>query len=747
MRFLLVVLALAVVGNVARARELHGVLDFSGEGTLSLSASESCGVFQLQTASNGVAVVACGRSPGARRTFALRPTQPSGVDWAGKTLSLFVELGDVPSVEEALSIDFLDVDGEVFRYRPAEVRHLGKVTRLNYRIAADGTYYPSWGAHANGVFDGQVTLKTIRGTFRRGFDVGGLVLNRLGYYAEEDVSRNIDIYHIRPRAMPLQGHKPLKGFVEGHLFTNQFGKVERCDHVRGTSVEALDFDIETGNALNLIRRKGERAVMRFRNLSREKREWKGTVAFRDFYGRTFSQAVEVVANAGETVRVPVSEMKLRKGIWFVTADLVGDDGQEGETEARFAVIDLHTVTPTLPKPNFRMGINYHAHFYANVDDHFNLALDALVASGAKLVRSGGFRFAEVSKLRGVYDWTRSDRILAAYRERGLSVSAGLYETPGWARKPKPRELRHRTNPPKEGLFRDYCAAVGRRYGTAIDYYEIGNEWDLVKSNNISVAEAKRIFVEACEGIRSVCPEATITTCGWAHPDTVSVKGSPNPGMIESFITNMPYDVWAVHLHGPFEEYVREVKDKLLPLRKRTGDPRPWFSNETAYNTRFGQERDAARAVWQKVLFAWASGSVDYSWYNLRATRWDPNSEEGSYGLLTPDYHPRAAFAAYATLTTLVHGGEFDACLEDVGLRQIYRLRAPRNEGMVVVGWDSDRPLGEVVKVKARARKAVLIDLMGNRTPLGSVDGTWEWTISENPSAVFFDGASLAEIVR
>ena len=32
-------------------------------------------------------------------------------------------------------------------------------------------------------------------------------------------------------------------------------------------------------------------------------------------------------------------------------------------------------------------------------------------------------------------------------------------------------------------------------------------------------------------------------------------------------------------------------------------------------------------MWQKVLFAWSHGAIDYVWYNLVATGNDPSNQE------------------------------------------------------------------------------------------------------------------------
>lgn len=51
----------------------------------------------------------------------------------------------------------------------------------------------------------------------------------------------------------------------------------------------------------------------------------------------------------------------------------------------------------------------------------------------------------------------------------------------------------------------------------------------------------------------------------------------------------------------------------------------------------------------KTLSAWAWGSTDYIWYNLREI--GPDDSERGFGLVTVDYHPRATFADFSTEST------------------------------------------------------------------------------------------------
>ena len=55
--------------------------------------------------------------------------------------------------------------------------------------------------------------------------------------------------------------------------------------------------------------------------------------------------------------------------------------------------------------------------------------------------------------------------------------------------------------------------------------------------------------------------------------------------------------------------------------------------------------------------------------------------------MTPDYRPRATFAAFSALASLVHGAQFDARLVETEGRHIYRLWLPERRGLSLVGWN------------------------------------------------------------
>lgn len=526
------------------------------------------------------------------------------------------------------------------------------------------------------------------------------------------------------------------------------------------AAHAAVIDVETGNPLHITRGDAERPFLTVRNPSDTPLAWTGALRGEDYFGRTFATRFETKAAPGETARVALPWPLPGRGIWNVRCDLEGSDGSRAVHETAFAFLDRHDVTPFLPKPFYRIGL--HESFPPYDEGVRAQTRAALVACGAKILRSNVASFEQIH-WEG-FDkphWEAQDRWVAQLRADGIAIDSLIYQPTRWARAPERRNEPdgNRTNdiPPAPGLFRRHCQRIAARYGTKIDYYEIGNEWDLIPKNVFGLDEALRLQREAWEGLKAGCPDACVSVNGWACAVSSEFPPgrAPQPGFIEDFMSRAKglYDVHAVHLHGSFRNYVPRVAN-LKRMRKELGiESVPWFSNETAMSRYGGLEKEVATVVWKKPLYAWAHGSTDYIWYNLRATGWDAAGVESAYGLMTADWHPRAGYAAFSALTALAEGLVADGILFEEGndhdgaARFAFRVRSPAGAAhrrIVLFGWDGLDVAVEPVRVKTDAARAETVDLMGNRRVLPVADGTVLWTPGVLPTALALEGAETAD---
>ena len=736
-------------------------------------------------------------------------------DWLGRRVRLVMRRRPFRNVTKQMAVNFTDRDGETFQYLPSRVEEIPSANLISCTFEIRRSHNGCWGggAKANKVPDLPLRFTSLNGHFAAGGRCAEMTLVRFEVLPSATPQARTVSYRAPvsvdttyPGAAPFAAADGLvfrlpsetKGEVTLTLSANSRGSNAQGEMLRfrgraaGREVrfatdlpedgryafmslargnetlrpvsaeglfrrpvaEVMELDVETGNRLHLVRREkaGERAVVVVRNPAQRKMAWKGTLRFSDVFGHELLQPLDLSVPAGGAVRLNAPDLPA-KGLWFVDADITGDDGSTAQRSTRFAVIDLHKRTPVAEKPAFRFGIHYHGTYY--LPDLVDPTIDALVAAGAKFTRTDySFMFADIAKPDGSRDWTKSDDLLKRLRAAGLALEIIVGGTPRWAVEPEVLKARAGLKrqgclPSRPGIFRDFCRDFAARYGRQIDYYEIGNEWDITPSALLTHEEALRMQREAYEGVHAGCPEACVTPNGWAYASSARLAApGHNPGMIEAFADRPElYDAWTLHCHGPFEGYVARIQDEFLPLRGRTGlKTRPWLSGETAQTSCGGDEIRVARTVWAKTLYAWAWGARDYIWYNLRATGWLEGSEPG-YGLMTASLHPRAGYASFAALTKIFQGLEFDARLISRDDLHLFRFkgRKPGFSGRVLAGWDWNAETPREVRIRTDATRAELSDYMGNRTSVPVADGVVILALGADPQALLLHDATRAEI--
>ena len=519
-----------------------------------------------------------------------------------------------------------------------------------------------------------------------------------------------------------------------------------------SEAEACRLDVETGSPLHILTTEAKAApVVTFRNPSEKALKWTGELVLSDILGHVLRQGFDLSVGAGATVRMPLKAKLPAKGLWNVYAELTAGDGSKAFPSTRFAVLDPHPATPHLQDGKFRMGINYHYSRFSPKDKL--LTLDALVASGAKLARVDFGRRARVeAQGAGARDWASTDEGVARFWERGVALDAICWGNPQWAATEANRTNRswqawYLRMPEDRDLTARYYVDLAARYGRKIAYYEIGNEWELGFPG--PVEEAVEIQKLCYAALKRGDPSVTVIPNGWACWDSSSPHVKPEKKDFPERMTRETkgfYDVHPVHYHGPFRDYRRKLTERFLKRRREMHlDDVPWYSNETALTSVHGSEIPVAEHVWMKLPFAWAHGSRDYIWYNLKATGWDPLDPEQGYGLITADYYPRAGYAAFSAITTLLSGFDCQGVLKSEKTREVFRfagVRAGKPE-VVVLGWDAALAAPGAIGFATDAKQAFLVDIMGNETPLEIHGGKVSWPIAKRPSAVRLVGAAKA----
>jgi hypothetical protein len=205
------------------------------------------------------------------------------------------------------------------------------------------------------------------------------------------------------------------------------------------------------------------------------------------------------------------------------------------------------------------------------------------------------------------------------------------------------------------------------------------------------------------------------------------------------------------MHGPFASYVKSV-NAHLSRRMELGIDMPWFANETAMSTTGGAEREVAHAVWKKVVYAWAKGSVDYIWYNLFAAGWLSSDSEQGYGLFTADLHPRAGYPAIAGLVETLQGLDSRDGAEESDGAYLFSFAGEKNgfKGVALAGWLEEnkwRQEVRTVRIRTDAKHAFRVDIFGNRTSVEIKSGVVEMALAATPGALLLEGASKAQVEK
>lgn len=516
--------------------------------------------------------------------------------------------------------------------------------------------------------------------------------------------------------------------------------------------DVFDVVVTGLDDLHLAYADAQRPSLALKNLTDRPLALRGQACLVGFGADEELLPVDVYLAAHATAALPFRRL-MSKGIWRFSARCETGRGELG-CETKFAIVRRRSVTPVRPEGTFRIGFNYHMERYTDAENE--KCLRAMVQAGAKLARVGmGLAFNQVEPEEGKFIWEKTDRRLELLERHGLAVDAILDGTPPWARDERHKDISWSTYgaasvPARPGLFREYCRRCAVRYGTRIAWYEMGNEWDFIKPEVLTVEEALGIQREGYDGVKAGCPRARVLTNGWAlphshcgHPDWVHV------GLQEHLMTEGKgfYDAHPVHLHGPYQEYRKRI-DQFMTWRRGAGiADRPWFSNETSLSCAAAGEDRTAACVWQKILFAWTHGSIDYVWYNLRSIGLAALDSEGGYGVITGDFYPRTQFPAFAGLTSLFDGLKPTGAVHEGATREMYGFEGLRDGKRVVVfaAWDDRRDATARVRISTDAARVFAVDLFDNRRPLEIGDGVVAFEFGQVPAAVLLEDVSRATV--
>jgi putative cell wall-binding protein len=289
-------------------------------------------------------------------------------------------------------------------------------------------------------------------------------------------------------------------------------------------------------------------------------------------------------------------------------------------------------------------------------------LDSMVAAGGSWVRFD-FDWPSIQPNAGSFNWTNTDRLVAAATSRGLKVLALPTYTPAWAR---PAGTSDKTPPTNPADFATFVRAAAQRYaGRGVHHWEIWNEPNLSvfwspAPNPVAYTNLLKV---AHAAIKGVDPSAAVLFGGLAPAADGVEQISPITFVRSAYGAGAHgyFDAVAVHPYSwpamPVEPgtetwnaFMRMTGIHDLMTSNGDGDKQIWgteYGAPTGTNSRSVSE-DTQALMASQVLGAMAqrSWTGPLFWYSARDRGTNLTDIEDNFGLIRFDGTPKKALAAF-----------------------------------------------------------------------------------------------------
>ncbi len=505
-------------------------------------------------------------------------------------------------------------------------------------------------------------------------------------------------------------------------------------------IDAIETRLDTGTPMNILKVGEEKKLqIHFRNLYPETNEFTAHLRLYTLTGleRKFERKFELPAG-GETAWKLEWPADSPQGVWRFDLTLRNAAGREARiTRPAFAYLTPAGPTRT-ENPEFAIGMNMRQQHWSKRE--CELESQAASAIGVKLLRTG-FTWESLEPERGKFRFEQLDDLIALNARYGMRHIFMVAYTPIWAAKPELVKNAKDWNEwnksaPDPDALEAFVEAFAEHYKGKIQFYEFWNEPDLDFWRS-SVEEYLECLKRVHRALAQTDPDAELITGGFAH-----LGANAKPGFQERVLKEGQefFDYHGYHQHGDFAEYERVLDGPLNQMRRVLRTPKPIFFTETGFYVSNGNYLQQADNVVCKIVHAWATGARGYLWFDMRDDGYLPGYCEHNYGLITNDWFPKEAFAAYNTLNLLLGDARFGGTLLKNRRTTAHWFR--RNDGQVVTLWKNGRStIEEPLTIRTDANEAELIDLFGNRKPLASAAGRVTVQMPEHPAYLLLKGAS------
>jgi hypothetical protein len=291
----------------------------------------------------------------------------------------------------------------------------------------------------------------------------------------------------------------------------------------------------------------------------------------------------------------------------------------------------------------------------------------------------------------VYDWGAIDRLVDGANANGINVLLSVVKAPGWAR---PKGDTDQGPPADVNTYAAFVGAMAERYRGRVKAYEIWNEQNLYyewggRGNKLNAARYVELLRAAYNAIKSKDPGAVVvsgalTPTGWNDGDTAIDDRVYLEQMYQAGLARY-CDAVGAHPSGYNNPPDADWTSYRDPTTGRAKGHPSWFFRGTmeSYRNIMIKYGDGGKRIWP-TEFGWASveglgvgpaNGYEYAADNsegeqaqfiVRAYQmgrswgwvgpmflWNLNfgpvsgarDEKAAFGIVRPDWSPRAAFAA------------------------------------------------------------------------------------------------------
>jgi len=434
------------------------------------------------------------------------------------------------------------------------------------------------------------------------------------------------------------------------------------------------------------------------------------------------------------------------GTWLLTLDTLAD-GQPVARQARAiaAVADQTAARQQWASDQYQLGICAFPGRLHWTNDFGNATPPGLTEQDARereagLMARAGFGIVRPDvpvDWRGEdqpLDFSRMDAAIAPWTERGFRLMLQLSRPGDWAilepyanvtdpkwRYPKRIDPTVRLN-----------VEVAKRYGQQADFIELLNEPDNPDFWMGTVEEYLQLLRTAAPSLRQAAPGVALASGSYTLIEPVET-GQMAVGQRDLV------DLVAYHSHGDVEK-LDAMFSAMQAVHAAAGYEQPiWWNTEMGSAAwRLDQEMVQAQVCTQKLLYCWATGHRGAMLYASRETG-GPRLGHADYGILDHFLSPRFLYGTCAGMVEALVGARFERALPQSGARYAYVFR--KDGALVVAAFMGNRQPGKL-KLSSDATQAVVIDAMGNRTPVAG--GTVELSFDGYPAYVELVGASKVD---